>query len=72
MSRRDYSEYASRMNYGGLVLQMEEIGKERFRGPLSDNYLLLSALFYEKYKRDQVEKEFLGREEISRFEMMEL
>jgi len=72
MSRRDYSEYVSRMSYGDLVLHIEEIGKEKFRGPLSDNYLLMSALCCEKYKRDQVEKEFLSRKKISRFKLMEL
>lgn len=68
---KDYSKQVSKMSDGELSRRIEEIGKGIFRGP--DNvYLLFCAMFSEQRRRDAAEKEFLSREQISRFEMMEL
>ncbi len=67
----DYSKRVSKMSYGELSRRIEGIGKTRFSGP-TDEFRFFTAMWYEKYKRDTAEKEFLSREPISRFEMMEL
>ena len=68
---KDYSKEVSKMSYGELSRQIGESGKSIFVGS-TDEYRFFTAMWYEKYKRDDAEKEFLSREPISRFEIMEL
>lgn len=69
--RKDYSEQVSKMSYGELSKGIEEGGKSIFIGS-TDEYRFFTAMWYERYKRDEVEKEFLSRKPITRFELMEL
>lgn len=70
MMIKDYSKYVEKMSDVELYRIVEEIGKTSYIGA-TDEYCLFSAASYEKKKRDDTEKEFLGREEIPRFDLME-
>ena len=69
---KDYSKQVSEMDDWELSKRMEEIGKTEFVGGDNDEWRFYRAMWCEKYKRDNAEKEFLSREEILRFDLMEL
>ena len=69
--RKDYSRYVSKLSYTELSKKVKKLGSNTFRG-IGDQYYFFEALCYEKDKRDEVEKEFLNREEVSKFELIDI
>ena len=68
---RDYRKYVSKMSYGELCRRIKKSGQEKFTG-CDDEFQLFVAMVHEKDRRDAAEKEYLSREKVSRFEIMDI